>query len=205
MKHFSRLSTFTFLIILASCGTTSVRVLSVPEDAQVSVIDSNGTATIIGKTPFTASEADVYKGSSRYSQIRISKDNYQPQEVVLMKSPNGSESTINVQLKRDESNQNIGEQVAQQEKVASAIARANALIASKQFAEAENIVLAFVENYPSVSVGYDYLGNIYYLQKKYQKALKFYNKALNLNPQNADRRAVVEKLQNLVKSAGDNQ
>jgi tetratricopeptide (TPR) repeat protein len=207
MAKFADKLFFFTLILTASCSSPSViRILSVPEDAQVSVVDSNGTATLIGKTPLTSNENDVYRSNNRYSQLKISKDNFQAQEVVLMKSTNGSETTINVQLKRDETNQNIGEQASTQEKIASGVARANGLIQSKQYIEAENIMLNFVEQYPSISVGYDYLGNLNYIQKKFQKALKYYNKALTLNPQNTERRMIVEKIQNIVKSsAGDAQ
>lgn len=195
------------MAILSSCASPSViKVISVPEEAQVSVVDTNGTAIIIGKTPLTGSESDVYKGNNRYSQLKISKENYQSQDIILMKSTNGSETTVNVQLKRDESNQNLGEQLANQEKVASAIARANGLIQTKQYVEAENILNNFIEQFPNISVAYDYLGNLNYIQKRFQKALKFYNKALSLSPQNAERRAIVEKLQNIVKSSeGDSQ
>jgi cytochrome c-type biogenesis protein CcmH/NrfG len=44
------------------------------------------------------------------------------------------------------------------------------------------------------------------LQKKYAKALKYYNRALSLNPQNAERKIIVERISNLVKSqAGEAQ
>lgn len=195
------------LVFMVSCSSPSlIRVISTPEDAQVSVVDTNGTAVVIGKTPLASNESDVYKGNNRYSQLRISKDSYQSQEIVLMKSTNGSETTVNIQLQKDASTQNLGEQTANQEKVASAIARANGLIQSKQYVEAEAVLVNFVEQYPGISVSYDYLGNLNYMQKRYQKALKYYNKALSLNPQNAERRSIVEKLQNIVKSSeGDTQ
>ena len=84
--------------------------------------------------------------------------------------------------------------------MASAIARANGLIQSKQYGEAETVMLNFIEQYPSVSVGFDYLGNLNYLQKKYAKALKYYKRAISLNPQNAERKIIVERIQSLVKS-----
>lgn len=195
-----------FIIIILSaaitaCSTPSqVRFISTPSEADVIIIDNSGIGTSIGKTPLTVNESDVYKGANRYSQIKIKKDGHNEQEIVLMKSTFGSDTTINVQLKKDESNSNLGEQTSNQEKVASSIARANGLIQAKQYVEAETVMLNFIEQYPSVSVGYDYLGNINYLQKKYAKALKYYNRAVAINPSNAERKVIVERIQNLVKS-----
>lgn len=197
-----------FLVVfsLVSCSTPStIRIISFPEEAEVSIVENNGTASFIGKTPLNLTENEIYRNGNRYSQLRIRKENFSAQEIVLMKSTTGSDTSVNVQLQRDDSKQNIGELNQLQEKVASTIARANGLIQSRQYIEAENVMNNFVEQYPSVSVGYDYLGNINYLQKRYQKALKYYNKALSLNPQNAERRLIVEKLQGLVSSsAGEN-
>lgn len=189
------------LSFLSACSSPSiVKIHSVPEEAVVSVIDSNGVATVIGKTPLTSAESDVYKSNNRYSQIQIKKDNYKSQEVVLVKSTMGSETVVNVQLIKEEANLNGVEQLQTQEKIASSIARANGLIQSKQYAEAESIMANFVEQYPSISVGYDYLGNLNYLQKRFPKALKYYKKALTINPLNAERRNIVDKLESLVKS-----
>ena len=186
---------------LYSCSsTTSVKFSSTPNEADVSVVNSNGIATTLGKTPLTANESDVYQGNNRYTQVKIKKDGFLEQDIVLMKSTFGSDTSISVQLKKDETVQNIGEQSITQEKVASSIARTSGLILAKQYAEAENVMLSFVEQYPSVSVGYDYLGNINYLQKKYAKALKYYNRALALNPQNTERKIIIDRIQNLVKS-----
>lgn len=201
---------FSLLFCLASvysCSTPSqYKFISTPADADVSVVDQTGISTVLGKTPLSINESDVFKGSNRYSQVKIKKDSYTEQEVVLMKPLFGADTTVNVQLKKDENVQNIGEQTITQEKVASAIARANGLIQSKQFVEAEVVMTNFVEQFPSVSVGYDYLGNINYLQKKYAKALKFYTRADSLNPTNAERKVIVERIQNLVKTqSGDAQ
>lgn len=187
--------------LLSACSTSStVKFQSTPSDAEVSVVESTGIVTSLGKTPLTSNESDVYKSTNRYTQIRIKKDGYLENEIVLMKSTLGSDISVNIQLKKDETVQNVGEQSITQEKVANAIARANGLIQSKQLPEAETVMLNFIEQYPSVSVGYDYLGNIYYLQKKFAKALKNYNRAMSLNPQNAERKIIVERIQNLVKS-----
>jgi tetratricopeptide (TPR) repeat protein len=200
---FFRKNILFLVIIIAAIGCSSpstLKVLSTPIEAEVNVIDNSGIAVSIGKTPLTINESEVYKGSNKYSQIQIKKDGYVNQEIVLMKSMFGGDTTVNLQMKKDENVQNIGEQSITQEKVASGIARANGLIQSKQFDEAEKVMLNFIEQYPSVSVGYDYLGNINYLQKKYAKALKYYNRAVSLNPQNADRKVIVERIQTLVKS-----
>lgn len=198
---------FAISFALYSCGSPStVKFSSTPSEADVSVVNSSGIATVLGKTPLTSNEPDVYQGNSRYTQVKIKKDGYLEQDVVLMKSTFGSDTSVSVQLKKDETVQNIGEQSITQEKVASAIARTSGLIQSKQYAEAETVMLNFVDQYPNVSVGYDYLGNINYLQKKYVKALKYYNRAIALNPQNTERRVIIERIQTLVKSqAGEAQ
>ena len=193
------------IALLQSCSsTTAIKITSSPADAKVSVVDNSGGEVAIGKTPLSATEMDVFKSSARYSQIKVKKEGYLDQEIVLLKSTFGSEINLNVQLKKDENVQNVGEQTAIQEKVASTIARANALIQSKQYNDAEQVMMVFVEQFPSVSIGYDYLGNLNYLQNKYSRALRYYTKAVNLNPNNAERKVIVDKLQNLVKSqSGD--
>lgn len=189
------------IVLMTSCSTpTVVKFQSTPNEAEVSLIDTNGMATVLGKTPFSSTELEVFKNSNRYSQVRIKKDGFLDNEIVLMKSTFGSEIAVNVQLKKDETVQNIGEQSITQEKVASSIARANGLIQSKNFIEAETVMTNFVEQFPSVSVGYDYLGNINFLQKKYAKALKNYTRANSINPQNTERKVIIEKIQKIVKS-----
>ena len=206
-KMNNHLKLIILMNILYSCSTPStLKFVSSPSDADVSLIDANGIATVIGKTPLTSTETDIYKTNNRYAQIKIKKEGFTEQEVVLMKATYGSDTNLSFQLKKDENVQNMGEQTMTQEKVAGAIARANGLIQSKQYPEAENVLINFIEQYPSVSVGYDYLGNLNYLQKKYAKALKYYNRALSLNPQNAERKIIVERISNLVKSqAGEAQ
>lgn len=191
----------TTSMTILSCGSTSnLKFNTTPADAEVRVIDGNGISTTIGKTPFAANELDIFKSNSKYSQIIIKKEGYVDHDLVITKPLFGADIIVNAQLKKDENIQNVGEQNIVQEKVANGIARANGLIQSKQFEEAEISMLNFVEQFPSVSVGYDYLGNINYLQKKYSKALKYYNRANALNPQNAERKVIIERIQNLVKN-----
>ncbi len=197
LNKFSLLLSFS---ILASCaGPSVVRFQSTPPDAVVSIVDTNGIVTPIGKTPLVSNESDIYRGG-RHSQIQIKKENFKVQEIVLMKSPMGGETSVNVQLVQEEVIAASNDQTAVQEKIASALARASGMIQAKQYVEAEAVMSNFVEQYPTISVGYDYLGNLNYLQKKFSRALKFYKKALSLNPQNAERRNIVEKLELITKN-----
>lgn len=191
---------FVFMTIASCSSTSNLKFNSTPSDADVSVVDANGIATSIGKTPLVTNDFDVFKSNQKYSQIILKKDGYVAHDVVLTKPLFGADITVTAQLKKDENIQNVGEQTIVQEKVANGIARANGLIQSKQYEEAETSMLNFVEQFPSVSVGYDYLGNINYLQKKYAKALKYYTRANALNPQNAERKVIIERIQNLMKN-----
>jgi tetratricopeptide (TPR) repeat protein len=203
-KSFQSTAIFMTLFLSACSSSSVIRVQSTPAEADISVIDTNGAATVIGKTPLTSSEADIYKNGNQYAQVKIKKEGYAEQEIVLMKSPQGSDTSLTVQLIKEEVNSNKVDQTMTFEKIASSIARANGLLQSKQYDEAEATMLNFSEQYPTVSVGFDYLGNINFLQKRYAKALKYYNRAMNLNPQNTDRKMIIERIQTLVKSqSGD--
>lgn len=201
-KGFLKYCIFLLMMtLILSCSTaTVVKFQSSPSDAEVSLIDTAGVTNVIGKTPLSSTEFDVFKNSNRHAQVRIKKEGFLDNEIILMKSTFGSEISVNVQLKKDETVQNIGEQSITQEKVASSIARANGLIQSKNLIEAESVMVNFVEQFPSVSVGFDYLGNIYFLQKKYAKALKNYSRANSINPQSSERKIIIEKIQKIVKS-----
>ncbi len=200
-KSLIKVGLLAIIASLSACSSPStIKFNSSPIDAEVNIIDSQGISSFIGKTPLSVSENEVYKNSNRYAQVNIKKSGYVDHDMILMKSTFGSELIVNSQLKKDENMQNLGELTITQEKVANTIARANGLIQSKQYTEAESAMLNFIEQFPSVSVGYDYLGNIKYLQKDFPKALKYYNKALVLNPQNSERKVIVERLQNLIKS-----
>lgn len=189
-----------YSLLIFGCATKSnIKIQSNPLEAEVGIVTENGLYNPIGKTPLVANDFDIYPANAKYAQIRIKKDGYLDQDVVLAKPVFGADTSVSVQLKKDENIQNVGEQTITQEKVASTIARANGLISSKQVEEAELVMLGFIEQFPSVSVGYDYLGNINYMLKRYPKALKYYNKALSLNPQNAERKVIIERISNLVK------
>lgn len=187
-------------LISLGCSTpTQIKVTTIPSGADAEIVDQTGMASPLGKTPLNLKESDVYKNANIASQLRIKKEGYIDQNVVLVKPLFGSEINVYVKLNKEELNQNVNEQIAAQEKIASTIAKVNGLIQAKQYPEAEIAMNNFVDQYPSISVGYDYLGNINYLQKRYAKALKFYNKANAINPVNAERKLLVDKIQNLVK------
>ncbi|MFY7992625.1 MAG: tetratricopeptide repeat protein [Bacteriovoracaceae bacterium] len=194
MRH----SAFVFLIFfITGCAKSELIIQSIPADAEVSVIDDDGKIKSIGKTPLKIPSDEVFRSSKGFSQIQLTKDNYEPQHLVMGKSSMPTNYEVSVNLKKSATDPKSLEMNSKNEKIAQQIALANSYIMSKKFFEAEQLIARFVQDYPHISVGYDYMGNIYYLKKDYKKALYYYEKGLTLNPENLETKDMVTKLKSI--------
>lgn len=187
----------TLAVCLVSCAKSELIIQSIPAEAEVSVIDDDGKIKSLGKTPLKIPSGDVFKSGKGFSQIQVTKDNYEAQNFVMGKSSIPTNYEVSVNLKKSASDPKALEMNSKNEKIAQQIALANSYIMSKKFLEAEQLVSRFVQDYPHISVGYDYMGNIQYLKKDYKKALYYYEKGLTLNPENLETKEMVTKLKNI--------
>ncbi len=185
------------LVLLTACAQSELVIKSIPPEAEVSVIDGDGEIKSLGKTPLKLPSAEMFKSGAGYSQLQISKENFESKSFVMSKSSLPTNYEISVNLTKTSTDPKILEGNLKNEKVAQQIAQANNYIHSRKLLEAEQLISRFIQDYPHVSVGYDYMGNIQYMKKDYKKALYYYEKGLGLNPENLETKDMVTKLKSI--------
>jgi tetratricopeptide (TPR) repeat protein len=180
----------SLFLFLTGCGSGTVEINSLPQDAHVSIVNSDGSFKDLGKVG-NFSENQIFATGDTV-QLYISRNNYVPQSVVLTKGVFPKRYNISVNLKRDGSDQtNVAESI---EEVAKAIAASYNLLKEKDYDGVIRLLTPIANKYSGVSVTNDFLGNAYYLKGNYRKAYKYYSLALQTNPNNFDRREIVRKI-----------
>ena len=56
------------------------------------------------------------------------------------------------------------------------------LFKTRDFSKAESLCLELIKNYPKFAILYNVLGLIYSEQRKYEEAIKYYNKGIEVQP-----------------------
>ncbi len=191
-------SSFIILFFVFGCATDSkIRITSSPEKAEVKVTTNDGESKSLGVTPLEISGRDVYANASRMSVLHISKEGFETQNLFIAQENNIENYNINVKLKtktEDVKGQDIKQR---QEKLAKGIAMSHHLISKKRFEEAERVLTGITNDYPYVSVPYDLLGNISYLQRDFRAALGYYERSYQINPENAETKSMIDKLKQM--------
>jgi tetratricopeptide (TPR) repeat protein len=191
------LGLFIFFTLLYSCSTSSrVSIKTFPESADVAMIDRNGEVRTVGKTPLTV--PPDYLSSGRVSSFLVTKEGYKDHQVVLGRDRSSESYDITINLQVEAEDLKSKDSIERQEKLSKLLLEGHNLTNAKRFTEAERVLTGLTLDYPSISAGYDLLGNVYYLQKDLKNALKNYERSLELNPENLKTRLMVEKLKGML-------
>lgn len=193
----SRLFYLAILLTFFGCAQGEISIQSLPSDAEVSVVEPDGKIKSLGKTPFNVKLEQVFRPGTQFSQIKVAKDEHYPETMVLTKSTMPVSYELSVALQRQLQDPKALEANSRNERVAQQIAQANNYINTKRLFEAEQLMTKFVQDFPHISVGHDYMGNINYLKKDFKRAIYHYEKALQINPENVETRAMVERLRGM--------
>jgi len=180
---------FLFLIVLGACSTSSsIKLRSVPDGATVSAIESDGSSRSLGKTPLETSES--------MQSLLIEKEGFESSRIFVgrLQSQNYEYS---VKLTAKAEDPKVTDIKSRHERLAKTIAKAHNLINNKRYSEADSLLVNLTNEYPYVSVGYDLLGNISYLQKDFRRAIGYYQKSLELNPENVETKQVLDRLRSM--------
>lgn len=177
-------------LLMESCSTTSssIKLKSSPEGANVLAIETDGSSRIIGKTPLETSES--------MQSILIEKEGFESARIFIGRL-NSQNYEYSVKLTPKADDPKLTDIKSRYERLAKSIAKANNLINKKRYVEAESLLINLTNDYPNVSVGYDLLGNISYMQKDFRKAINHYQRSLELNPENSETKQVLDRLRSM--------
>ena len=186
------LAVVSFLIFgCSSAGSLSVK--SNPSQAVVKLSGDDGEIRELGKTPLALNFSEVFVNSKNVKLI-IEKRNFETEKIIISKPPIKTNYNISVSLIRDSTTDSQIENQKRLEKVATKVAEALMKIQKKKLREAESLLMRLVDEFPNISVVYDLLGNVYYMMGDRVAAKAQYLKADSINPNNFERKQVIQRL-----------
>lgn len=183
------------IVFQVSCSTSTIRVESQPEAADVYVLVNGQTAKKVGVTPLMIQENQINSGNEAF-QLSIIKDGFQTEHILAPATSFARTSNVQVTLKEmSGSKTSINDEVLQ--KVSSQVAYTQSLIRSRDYDGAERTLLTILPQFPNVATFHELLGNVYYLKKDLQRAHTSYKKALDLNPSNTDTVRMIQRIEGI--------
>lgn len=195
--------TLILLFLMISCATSDLKINSDPSGAKV-YLKSEKEKTEVGVTPMVLDSQ--YKNQKAY-QFVIEKEGFHPQTVVFEKRSLSAEAEVFAHLKKIESSfasggMSEGQIQLELQKVTRKVASIQSELIKKNYNSAENLSKDLLTDYPYSAVGWNLLGNAYYLQNKQSDALAAYKKALEFEPENQDTSNLIKLIEN-TPSRGD--
>ncbi len=130
--------------------------------------------------------------------IEVSLEGYQEKQVLLARDRGTENYDINLNLKKNSEDPRSTDLRLRQEKLARSVAQASNLINNKRFDEARILLSNLIVEYPQVSVGFDLMGGLAFLQRDLKTALGYYERSLSINPENVETRQMVSRLRGMV-------
>jgi tetratricopeptide (TPR) repeat protein len=131
--------------------------------------------------------------------LEITKEGYESQHIFIAQDNTQESYNINIKLKMKNEDLKGLDMKSRQERLAKNLTRSSNLINKKRYVEAEQILVETVRDFPHVSVGYDLLGNVSYLQRDFRAALNYYRKSFQLNPENSETKLMIDKLEGMTR------
>lgn len=188
-----------FLVLLISiitgCSSLSLRVNSTPPEAEVVLHTPNGTEKL-GVTPLQIKDEQLRSLPDGFT-IEVSKQDFLQQKIMIEKRSLSASGEISVKLEeisKSELKLNDPDVKATIESIARQVAQIQSSLIKKEFIQAEVLTKNMLNTYPYFSVGWNLLGNNYYLQGKTSESINAYQKALSLEPENVETRVILDRL-----------
>jgi tetratricopeptide (TPR) repeat protein len=177
-----------------ACTTPRLAVQSKPDGADVYAIRGNQAPVKLGATPLNLtkdSNADLFSDGA---EIRVTKDGFASQSVLIPKSSLQTSVDLNLNLQETKLPASCSQADQIMNDLAQGVARAQYQIFKKDYAEAKSTLNSLSTKYPGVAALDTLLGNIYYLDRDLSTALNYYQRAQRLQPENAETNRMVKRI-----------
>jgi tetratricopeptide (TPR) repeat protein len=183
--------------LTSGCATSSLRVVSTPDGADVSLIGADRAPVVVGKTPLDIDQKNYPTLFQESVQVQVTKEGHSPLSVLVPRLPNGGTGRILVNLQTSTLPKVCQNQTESVNQLAKGIADSASFVQRKRLDEASKLLEELAAKFGTVPVIYDLLGNVYYLQKNLPRSLDAYKKSNRLNANNSDTIRMIERIEQL--------
>lgn len=178
------------LFLFISCSHNRTSFESYPTKSEVSVIEKDGSIKSLGQTPLVIDNDKLFHNEMVH--IVFSHKEYEDKNFVLVRPEGNMRMNVSAKLKKEyKEDTNF---MAQIDKVSSEVAKIQNNINIKNYENAKLMAKRLITTYPELSVAYDLLANIHFLQNNKKRALYYYRKADELSPNNFKRKKIMRKI-----------
>lgn len=185
------------LLLISSCTTTQMTINSDPAGADVVIVNDEGREDKLGQTPLNLTPEMMDRFPTNNWRLSLNKPGFIKDQLFIETKMFRELGRVSVKL-TPEANWKEAYQDANAYKylndVSGMSAEIQAATVKGDYGKAESLANSLVTRYPKLSVGWNLLGNIYYLQKRIDKAVESYQKSLAINPDDQVTKGILERI-----------
>lgn len=200
----SHLFLWVFLLSLplfnTGCGSQGIRVESKPSGADVTLILKGQSAKKVGQTPLLLTEKEMESTKDSF-QLVISSKGHNPQAILVPPTVISRSGSVFFDLEESILPIACTNQDVAISKAARGVAESLGYISQKKYDQAETLLTTLTVEFSNLSILHDLLGNVFFLQKKFDRALESYRRSAQINPGNSEVLKIIQKLE-AMKSPG---
>ena len=172
-------------VLLTSCGSRKVLITTTPAGAEVYARENGDTVVkSLGVTPLELSESKletIVKNPKKPTILKISKHGHSEEKIIITDFGN-SDVTYNFTLKENSQ----AEIIAKIDSTSNALFEAQRLMRAGNTADSIRMLEILLKQYKQSSFINELMAGAYYLEKKYEKSLLFYENAYKYDAKNIE-------------------
>ena len=196
MKTLSIIFWSGFFLILNSCATSEIKVNSTPSEAKVHLVGPDGQKEALGVTPLVKSKK-TFNSQGPYT-LEIQKEGYETRSLFVPESYYQNQISVHAHLSKPTQGATIVNNSSMDgNRIVKEVSVIHGLIQRKEFGEAQSKLVNLTTDYPGYNALWSLLGNVYFLQRKWDQAQDAYTRAAELDPNAADVRSMLERIRGL--------
>lgn len=179
-----------------SCSSGELRVQSTPSEAKVTLLSSDGDSQDLGRSPISIDVKDIKLKAPFF--LDVSKEGFKSQSIFIPELKLNSQIKAQISLlDKSQELSNYSSSNLDGNKIVREISLVHNHITKKEYSEAQNRLLMLTSQHSGISSLWSLLGNVYYLQRKWDSALEAYAKAFDLDPQATEVKSMMDRVKSL--------
>jgi len=183
-------------VVLFSCANQELRIQTTPPEARVLISNSSGDTQDLGKSPVTLSISDLNVKAPFF--IELSKEGHLPKSIFIPTLNANTLLKAQVTLNPKSEMGSLGSSNSVDgNTLVKEISLVHNHITKKEYFEAQNRLLVLTGKHSSYPSLWSLLGNVYFLQRKWDSALEAYSKAFDLDPSAVEVKSMMDRVRSL--------